>query len=97
MSALVISGRYAQAAMHRPGKLGRVDAMFVTLEALGGSETKMTTDPKRKTLQDNRGRDKRRRQEAALDDALKNTFPASDPVSAVQPGRDDPRGSEDGE
>jgi len=27
----------------------------------------------------------RQRQEEALDDALKNTFPASDPVSIVQP------------
>ena len=54
----------------------------------------MTTDPKRKTLQDKSGRDKRRQQEEALDEALKNTFPASDPISAEQPGRD-PRGSED--
>jgi hypothetical protein len=59
-------------------------------------KTKMKTDPKRKTLQDNSGDDKRRRQEAALDDALRNTFPASDPVSAVQPGRY-PRKSEDSE
>jgi hypothetical protein len=29
--------------------------------------------------------DKRRRQEEALDEALENTFPASDPVSAEQP------------
>lgn len=28
---------------------------------------------------------KRKHQENALDDALKNTFPASDPVSAEQP------------
>jgi hypothetical protein len=27
-----------------------------------------------------------RRQEEALDDALKNTFPASDPISVEQPG-----------
>jgi hypothetical protein len=61
----------------------------------GGSEkTKMTTDPKRKALQDNADRDRRRQQEAALDEALKNTFPASDPVSAVQPGHD-PCKSED--
>jgi hypothetical protein len=53
----------------------------------------MTTVPKRKTLQDNSSRDKRRRQEAALDEALENTFPASDPISVEQPGRD-PRGSE---
>jgi hypothetical protein len=30
-------------------------------------------------------RDKRQRQENALDDALADTFPASDPVSTVQP------------
>jgi hypothetical protein len=57
----------------------------------------MTTDPKRKTLRDNSSRDERRQQEAALDEALKNTFPASDPVSALQPGRDDPSGPEDSE
>ena len=49
----------------------------------------MMTDPKRKASQTMGGRDKRRRQEEALDDALKNTFPASDPVSVEQPGRDD--------
>lgn len=47
----------------------------------------MIAGPKWKTHQDNSDRDKRRRQEEALDEALKNTFPASDPVSAEQPGR----------
>jgi hypothetical protein len=76
-------------------KPGHIRAMLVSLEALWGvGENKMTTDPKRKTPQDNSGRDRRRRQEEALDEALKNTFPASDPISAEQPGRD-PRGSED--
>jgi hypothetical protein len=76
-------------------KPDHIHAMLVSLETLWGSEkTKMTTDPKRKTLQDKSGRDKRRQQEEALDEALKNTFPASDPISAEQPGRD-PRGSED--
>jgi hypothetical protein len=48
---------------------------------------KMNADSKRKPRQ----RDSilaeraRRRQEEALDDALKNTFPASDPVSIEQP------------
>ena len=52
----------------------------------------MLADPKRKTHQDDTTRDERRRQELALDDALKNTFPASDPVSIAQPaGRDFPR------
>jgi hypothetical protein len=47
----------------------------------------MIADPKRKPHQDDYGRDKRERThpEEALDDALKNTFPASDPVSVVQP------------
>jgi hypothetical protein len=46
----------------------------------------MITEPKREPHQDDYDRDKReRRQEEALDDALKNTFPASDPVSVVQP------------
>jgi hypothetical protein len=42
-------------------------------------------DPKRKPHQDNGDSDKRTRQEEALDEALKNTFPASDPVSVEQP------------
>jgi hypothetical protein len=45
----------------------------------------MIADPKRKSHQDDDDSDKRRRQEEALDEALKNTFPASDPVSVVQP------------
>ena len=47
----------------------------------------MIAEPKRKPHQDDNGRDKgeRRHQEEALDEALKNTFPASDPVSVEQP------------
>ncbi len=51
----------------------------------------MIADPKRKPHQDDgdsdsdSDSDKRRRQEEALDEALKNTFPASDPVSVEQP------------
>jgi hypothetical protein len=48
-------------------------------------ETEMIADLKRKPHQDNGDSDKRRRQEEALDEALKNTFPASDPVSVEQP------------
>jgi uncharacterized membrane protein len=54
-------------------------------------ETEMIAAPKRKPHQDNDDSDKRRRQEEALDEALENTFPASDPVSVEQPttsGRD---------
>jgi len=45
----------------------------------------MIADPKRKPHQDDGANDKRRRQEEALDEALENTFPASDPVSVEQP------------
>ena len=45
----------------------------------------MMADPKRKSHQDDGDSEKRSRQEDALDEALKNTFPASDPVSVEQP------------
>jgi hypothetical protein len=57
----------------------------------------MTAESKGKPRQDDRGRDERERmrreelerrrmrREEALDEALKNTFPASDPVSVEQP------------
>ena len=48
-------------------------------------ETEMIADPKRKPHQNDGDSDKRRRQEEALDEALENTFPASDPVSVEQP------------
>src|SRR5216684_2285721 len=50
-----------------------------------GRETEMIADPKRKPHQDDGDSDKHRRQEEALDEALENTFPASDPVSLEQP------------
>lgn len=47
----------------------------------------MTAEPKRKPHQSNHDRNERERRhrEDMLDDALKNTFPASDPVSIVLP------------
>ena len=46
----------------------------------------MIAEPKRKPHQDDYDRNSARmHQEETLDDALKNTFPASDPVSVVQP------------
>ena len=48
-------------------------------------ETEMIADQKRKPNQEDGDSDNRRRQEEALDEALKNTFPASDPVSVEQP------------
>jgi hypothetical protein len=48
-------------------------------------ETEMIADPKRKPHRDDGDSDKCTRQEQALDEALKNTFPASDPVSVEQP------------
>jgi hypothetical protein len=50
-----------------------------------GGKIKMITDPRPKAHHNEGDGDKRRRQEEALDDALKNTFPASDPVSIEQP------------
>jgi hypothetical protein len=50
--------------------------------------TYMRADPKRKRRQDDidpEARERRRRQEEALDNALENTFPASDPISVEQP------------
>ena len=49
-------------------------------------KTEMIADQERNNLrQDNSDSDKRSRQEQALDEALENTFPASDPVSVEQP------------
>jgi hypothetical protein len=45
----------------------------------------MNAKPKRKRNERDRDKLARSRQEEALDDALKNTFPASDPVSVEQP------------
>ena len=47
----------------------------------------MIVEPKHKPHQDDSAHDKRERrhQEDALDEALKDTFPASDPVSVEQP------------
>ena len=59
--------------------------MFISLKIVISAvrETEMIADPKRKPHEDDG--DKRRRQEEALDEALENTFPASDPVSVEQP------------
>ena len=45
----------------------------------------MIIEPKRKPHEDDRARTEREHQEEELDEALKNTFPASDPVSIEQP------------
>jgi hypothetical protein len=45
----------------------------------------MILEPKRKPPEDDSDPKERERQEEELDEALKNTFPASDPVSAEQP------------
>ena len=56
----------------------------------------MNTDAKRRPCQRDRvlAEVARQHQEEALDDALKNTFPASDPISIEQPGGR-PGGSEE--
>ena len=53
-------------------------------------ELKMIAELRPKTRQENDDRDQREQLERALDEALANTFPASDPVSAEQPVPPDP-------
>jgi hypothetical protein len=48
-------------------------------------EVEMIAEPNHEAHWDDTVRDKRERHEKALDEALKNTFPASDPVSVEQP------------
>jgi hypothetical protein len=50
-------------------------------------EVEMIAEPKHEAHRDDtaRGNRERKRHEKALDEALKNTFPASDPVSVEQP------------
>jgi hypothetical protein len=52
-----------------------------------GPSIEMIADSKRKADRDESAREKRKRrhQEEALDEALKDTFPASDPGSVEQP------------
>ena len=52
-----------------------------------GGEIGVIAEPKRKPHHDDSAREKRERrhQENALDEALKDTFPASNPVSVEQP------------
>ncbi len=54
-------------------------------------EIEMIAELRRKTRQDDADRDQREHLERALDEALANTFPASDPVSAEQPVPPAPR------
>jgi hypothetical protein len=50
-------------------------------------EVEMIAEPKHEAHQDDtvRGERERKRHEKALDEALENTFPASDPASVEQP------------
>jgi hypothetical protein len=50
----------------------------------------MSTEQKPK--QHNGGKSRRQREEEALDEAFKNTFPASDPISIEQPAPPDREG-----
>jgi hypothetical protein len=51
----------------------------------GVSENRMIAEPHQQPHDKDRSKGERRRDEKALDEALKNTFPASDPVSVQQP------------
>ncbi len=50
-------------------------------------DVEMIAEPKHEAHRDDtvRGKRERKRHDKALDEALKNTFPASDPVSVEQP------------
>jgi hypothetical protein len=50
----------------------------------------MRTERNRRPYEDKSEKLARQRQEEALDEALRNTFPASDPVSIEQPAPPDP-------
>ena len=52
------------------------------------NEREATMQMRRKHQSDERDAANRKRQDKALDDALKNTFPASDPISIEQPEGD---------
>jgi hypothetical protein len=45
----------------------------------------MTPEPKNRRKKSDDAKPERRRREQALDEALGNTFPASDPISVEQP------------
>jgi hypothetical protein len=76
--AWMLLGTYARSGIVSPRQQRRCGAV---------GEIEMNADPKRKTHKGDydRAKEARRHQEEALDDALKNTFPASDPVSIGQP------------
>jgi nicotinate phosphoribosyltransferase len=59
----------------------------VLQEGARSEKSEVSAEPESKPYLDESVRDKRERrhQEDALDEALKDTFPASDPVSVVQP------------
>jgi hypothetical protein len=59
--------------------------MFSNEAFRAAEKPKMVAHPKPKTYQGDSADGRRQRQEQALDEALKNTFPASDPVSIEQP------------
>jgi hypothetical protein len=51
----------------------------------GVRRNRMIAEPKQQPHHKDRSKRERRRDEKALDEALKNAFPASDPVSVEQP------------
>lgn len=65
-------------------------AVRLWLRAVGVIE--MDGTRKRKPTKRDYGKVARERQEEALDDALENTFPASDPISIEQPAPVDTNG-----
>ena len=65
----------------------KLRAMSLAVRGTGRPEDpEMIAKLRRKIRQDDDDRDRREQLERALDEALANTFPASDPVSAEQTG-----------
>ena len=76
-----------------PRRRARAIARALNLFTVPPRGTKIISEQKRKSDQDHADREKaeRDRREKVLDEALEDTFPASDPVSVEQPAAREPR------
>ena len=70
----------------------RIPSWNLGLKTAGGvaGAANMASNPKHKRRQDDGDADRRKSVDKALDDALTNTFPASDPISIEQPASREP-------
>jgi len=88
--SMISSARLNSACRLRRGTDEWPTSFPLTAPSITGSavgESDMMANPKRKPRQGDVDREtgERRRQEEAPDEALKNTFPAFDPISVEQP------------